>query len=253
MVLSISMEISLLHVTSSLLLFSSNSLKLHFRSDVLLNYFKYPTVTTITHRSITARQTDEDFGRNHIPPDTTICNINPFRSNYKTIMETEGIPTFSEFSERIEEFMSTYGYQQMKNKLHTVNGYFQFIGLENAVKLSHLPDQFIVDCNILGFGRLGFDTIPCNRSEQIRRFVTPEHFSCYTIGFNSDISHNLINNHGFYIIGVEVILYVDNFMEETDMYFMDRNAAAGVVVGKYLDNFSHSLSEILCITTTSNC
>ena len=141
----------------------------------------------------------------------------------------------------------------MKNKLHTVNGYFQFIGLENAVKLSHLPDQFIVDCNILGFGRLGFDTIPCNRSEQIRRFVTPEHFSCYTIGFNSDISHNRINNHGFYIIGIEVILYVDNFMEETDMYFMDRNAAAGVVVGKYLDNFSHSLSEILCITTTSNC
>ena len=34
---------------------------------------------------------------------------------------------------------------------------------------------------------------------------------------------------------------------------MDRNAAAGVVVGKYLDNFNHSLSEILYITTTSNC
>ena len=213
----------------------------------------YPTVTTITHGTITSRQTDEDFGRGHIPPDTTICNINPFRSNYKTIMETEGIPKFHDFSERIEDFMSTYGYEQMKNKLHTLSGYFQFIGLENAVKISHLAEELIVDCNILGFGRLGFETIPCNRSEQIRRYVTPEHFSCYTIGFNSDISDSLINDHGFFIIGIEVILYIDNFMEETDMYFMDSNAAEGVVVGKYLDSFNHSLSKMLCIIITNNC
>ena len=149
-------------------------------------------------------------------------------------METAGIPTFSEFSQRIEDFVSTYGYQQLKSKLQTPSGYFQFIGPENAVKISHSADQLIVDCNILGFSILGFDTIPCNISEQIRRFVTPEYFSCYTIGFNFVISQHLAIDRGFSIIGVEVILYVDNFMEETDMHFMDRNAAAGVVVGKDL-------------------
>ena len=63
--------------------------------------------------------------------------------------------------------------------------------------------------------------------------MTAEYYSCYTINFNSDMIANL-RQQGWFIMGIEVILYVDNFMEETGLFFVQKNSANGVAVGKNL-------------------
>ena len=193
------------------------------------SYFTFPSVTTITDSLVTM---ETEFLRDHIPPDTTICNLNPFRSDYRGIMEKEHLPTLKDYLARVESFKeySQYFYN-VQDKLHSLMGYYQFIGLENAAKLSHLADDFIIDCNMVGFGILGFQMLPCNRTTQIKQYMTPGYYSCYTITFDPKTIEKA-NSLGFFILGIEVILHVDNTITGSDEYFLQKNSAAGVAVGK---------------------
>ena len=167
-----------------------------------------------------------------MPPDTTFCNLNPFRSDYETITKNEQIPTISEYLKLLNQFNQSHQpiYERFTNKLNSPLGYFQYIGPENAVKLSHSAEHFIVDCQVLVGGPFGFQTSPCPRDNQIKRYLTAEYFSCYTVAFSPDIM-NLFSEQGLFVLGVEVILYLDNIPSAPDPFFMQRNSATGFVTG----------------------
>ena len=98
------------------------------------------------------------------------------------------------------------------------------------MKLSHSAEQFIVDCQILAGGPFGFQTIPCDRDKQIKRYLTAEYFSCYTV-VSSPEAMDLVSEQGLFVLGVEVILYLDNIPSAPDSFFMQRNSATGFVTG----------------------
>ena len=174
----------------------------------------------------------EGFFGHHVPPDTTFCNLNPFRSGYETIVKNENIPRIHEYLNLLYQFNQSHQhiYESFAKKLNSPLGYFQYIGPENAAKLSHSAEDFIVDCQILAGGPFGFQTIPCNRDKQIKRYLTAEYFSCYTVGFSSEMIH-LFLEQGLSVIGVEVILFLDNIPSAPDAFFMQRNSAAGIATG----------------------
>ena len=122
-------------------------------------------------------------------------------------------------------------YQHFSNKLHinSLFGYYQYIGPDNAAKLSHSGDEFIVDCQILVLTLYGYQTISCDRDAQIKRYMTAEYFSCYTIGFSPELVDR-ISSRGFFISGIEATIYLDNIPTVPDTFVMDRNSA-GVAVG----------------------
>ena len=153
-------------------------------------------------------------------------------------MEREQIPTADDYLKRVEGFEGSYKdiFAPLSQKFYSLVGYYQFIGPENATKLSHSAKDFVVDCNIIGFGPYAFDSTPCDRATQIERYMTAEYYSCYTIHFNTDMITNL-RQQGWFIMGIEVTLYVDNFMEETGLFFAQKNSANGVAMGKNLLKF----------------
>ena len=148
----------------------------------------------------------EGFFGHHVPPDTTFCNLNPFRSGYETIVKNENIPSIHEYLNLLYQFNQSHQhiYESFAKKFNSPLGYFQYIGPENAAKLSHSAVDFIVDCQILAGGPFGFQTIPCNGDKQIKRYLTAEYFSCYTVG---------------------------NIPSAPDAFFMQRNSATGIATG----------------------
>ena len=188
--------------------------------------------TTIKDEPNTDGMGQEGFFGHHLPHDTTLCNLNPFRSGYETIMKNENIPSIPEYLKLLYQFNQSHQriYERFANKLSSPLGYFQYIGPENAAKLSHSAEDFIVDCQILAAGPFGFQTISCDPDKQIKRYLTAEYFSCYTVSFTSEMMHQF-REQGLLVIGVEVILYLDNIPSAPDAFFMQRNSAAGIVTG----------------------
>ena len=126
-------------------------------------------------------------------------------------MEREQIPTVDDYLKQVEGFEGSYKdlFAPLALKFYSYLSYYQFIGPDNVANLSHSAQDFIVDCNIIGFGPSAFDATPCDRVTQIKRDMTIEYYSCYTISFNSDMITNL-RQKGLFIKRTEVILY-DNF------------------------------------------
>ena len=133
---------------------------------MIINYFTYPITTTITDTLLTDQEITNNFMLNS--PDSTFCNLNPFRSDYETVAQNESIPSISDYLAQVEMFKQTdeMTHDIFANKLNSLMGYYQYIGFEKAAKLSHSADDSLVDCKIVVHSTLGFDTIPCNREKQ---------------------------------------------------------------------------------------
>ncbi len=231
-----------------------------FRCGVLSHYFQFPATTSVTDFLITSQESLE-FHQYHIPQDATFCNVNPFNSEYRSILQEKNIPSLEDYMERVESLKKSNSsgsiFQSYQSQINSLMGYYHFIGPQNAMSLSHTADDFIVDCNIIGFGDTGFGLIPCDRKRQIRRYMTPEQFSCYTVGFN-DIG----KNSSFVMMGVEVILYTENDLTP-DSYYWPTNSASGARVGKFLGGCFLSIEGIFpdertdgarrCDNRTCNC
>ena len=154
-------------------------------------YLAYHTTTSITDTQITDEIFEPNILKDHAPPDVTLCNLNPFRSNYQITMQNENIPSIAEYLEVLENFKQSqaliYYYFSNKLDINSLLGYYHYIGPDNAAKLSHAGEEFIVDCQILVLTLYGYQTVPCDRDAQIKRQMTAEYFSCYTIRFSSEI------------------------------------------------------------------
>ena len=115
-------------------------------------YLAYPTTTSITDTQITDEIFQPNMLKDHLPPDVTLCNLSPFRSNYQITMQNEKIPATLEYLEVLENFKQSqeliYYYFSNKLDIKSLVGYYHYIGPENAAKLSHSGEEFIVDCQI---------------------------------------------------------------------------------------------------------
>ena len=89
--------------------------------------------------------------------------------------------------------------------------YFQYIGMDHAVLLGHLKDDFIVSCTYnIRYGSL-HTTVPCD-NDTIKLQVSSRHLNCYSVSLDGNILPKLNYTNAIpSITGVSFILYLDNF------------------------------------------
>ena len=63
--------------------------------------------------------------------------------------------------------------------------------------------------------------------------MTSEYYSCYTIGFSPDLVQDLLSRD-FLLLGIETILYLDNFATTEDVSYLEKNSGAGLTFGNVL-------------------
>ena len=85
--------------------------------------------------------------KDHIPPDVTLCNLNPFRSNYQITIQKGNVPSFAEYLEVLENFKQSQEivYEHFSNKLDM--SYFAYAcKTEGKNGISRLISALCVNC-----------------------------------------------------------------------------------------------------------
>ena len=138
----------------------------------------------------------EKHVRRHFPA-VTVCNANPLSSRAFNQTQFLSYTEYLRLVHNVTELLnSTHTHRkvyvkelidaQIVESLESLYGYFSNIGLENATKLGHRFEEFVISCELLV--RRYFVSVPCQGFVYTTRIESPNFFNCYLIGFKSTSS-----------------------------------------------------------------
>ncbi len=202
-------------------------------------FYDYPYTTHIS--DLQAPTMDIDDVQAYLSPDLTVCNVDPFK------LQPGDNTVFSEFKERIASYKAAghipLGFLEY---LESPHGLLQYIGPDRAKEISHRKDMLVQHCNILFLGPTGIQTSPCYLDKNIKLTFLPSFFSCYTISYDAERFMSL-TLEGKMVLGVDLILYLDNDLELIDLPFHKedfRGLAGGAMIGKKVVQSQNGFSQI---------
>ncbi len=173
--------------------------------------------------------------KDYLPPDVTLCNSNPLKYKYKdTLNYTRGVSK-KQFDQFYQKHLSNGNLtDQMKSLYTTFHGYFQYIGVDNAVHISHERDTFLVECSIMYKESGSIQMANCDRDRHIKHTVMPDYYSCYTVTIGRD-TYDTYTAANKLIIGVDLILFLNTGLEDLKIPFQKnkfRGSASGARLSK---------------------
>ena len=142
--------------------------------NLTIEYSQYATGTKITEKKIDMEDTGSDI---------LICNINPYstellettlrkRAEYQKI-----ISDWTSGSEE-DEFMNSVKEELLTGQL----GFYQYIGPEEASKLSHTWRNFVISCKIHFLDGVLEKSVLCSRTKmKVHKHKDKDYFNCYKI------------------------------------------------------------------------
>ena len=148
-------------------------------------------------------QIDKD--QNSIPA-VTVCNVHPLSkrksddvisfSQYVSYIERtiDDVPNITESSKSILD--------RHKSEIISPIGYYQFLGTENASKIGHSFNEFVVVCEVMMVQATKTYFRPCAGLVNITLDRDPNFFNCYTIQPADQTALDLV-------MGYSLVLYVD--------------------------------------------
>ncbi len=184
--------------------------------QVMIAFVQYPVVTNIKKGYI--------FGLNHQDfYDVTVCNLDPISSLAN--VTGKNIPSVKAFRHHVMNITACHGCPEVERKqmldvrslLLTRQGYYQYIGYDNAVRLGHRKEAFIIDCTLQELQGMAWVNIPCEGNTVITPVITAAYFTCYTIH-----SKVFVNNQT--ILGYNLVLYLDNVYGKSTFEFSTMRA-----------------------------
>ena len=143
-------------------------------------YLMYDTDTKITENKIDIVQDKAS--------DILLCNINPFSTD--SLNRT--LELWISYKKRISEWTST-NVEDSRDKVMSANsvrqelltghsGFYQYIGSEEASKLSHTWRSFVISCNVHFLDGVMERSIPCAQGNiRVERSMHKDYFNCYRI------------------------------------------------------------------------
>ena len=101
--------------------------------------------------------------------------------------------------------------------MRTPFGYYQNMNPADRIKVGHTEEEFIAECSVTAYD--GYSTLQksCKEYANITQLSVPSYFNCYTISADIFQDSKLKSNKDF-LIGYSLVLYLDNFGEEDNMY-----------------------------------
>ena len=171
---------------------------------ILVEYFKYPSVTSIQESVLKL------YGNDSVrTPDIFICNLQPFSSNTSG---NQDIPTPDEFLQRLDELETCTGCSDEQRNLtrelafavRNRRGYIQYIGYENAVRLAHDVQDMILDCNIELYTGTSTYVKPCGDEIEFVPMPHQDFVQCFEVKVPPHTESQII-------IRVSIELYLDTF------------------------------------------
>ena len=117
--------------------------------------------------------------------------------------------------------------ETLRQSLLTLEGYYRYIGHENASRLGHIIDDMILSCHIYVADGVNKRKVPCGNDVLFSYFQTSLYFNC----INLLIGPSLTNTG---MVGLSLVLFLDNLQEDTGEEYNPRaevGLSAGVVLG----------------------
>ncbi len=196
-------------------------------------FLDFPYATHMKDHVLTSL--DKTHYKNYLPPDVTVCNSNPLKYKYKEKLSYTGNVSKKQFDQFYEKHLSTGNLTgEMKSLYRTYHGYFQYIGIENAVHISHEKDTLVVECSIIFSESGSLQMASCDRDRHIKHAVLPDYYSCYTVTIDRDTYDTYLAANKL-ILGVDVILFLNNGLEDLNIPFQKnkfRGSASGARISK---------------------
>ena len=182
---------------------------------LVTQYFHRPTLTNIKEEYISMSDVEQTL----LPPQVTVCNLNPFSSFARPI---QGVVPFDRYKQlaclysQCTKYLlfspdgSVIGFNLTASLVDrnmpttpSITSYFQFIGKDAAGSIGHAKETFIVECRILILYGLRFVKEECGSSVDIQTLLTVEYLNCFELRISS-------HYQGKAIRGIELILFLDN-------------------------------------------
>ena len=184
-------------------------------------YFEYPVTTSIK---------EETTKQIQLPPDITVCNVNPFSGrkqafdgvvkpqDYRKLLENNVMimkdkrdkpPPQEDPGDKNSQPQSppqqNFKLESLESELATVRGYYQYIGDNDAMKVGHKKHDLILQCELLsGNTAMNLD-LPCENYTQTRLIQHPDYFNCYTIMTMDNVTE--VTNETVY--GASFLVHLD--------------------------------------------
>ncbi len=87
---------------------------------------------------------------NYYPPDVTFCNSNPMKYKYRESADDIRGRSRMEFDYLFGRHSRVGNLtEEMQSLFRTFLGYFQYLGIDNAIHISHERDIMLVECSIM--------------------------------------------------------------------------------------------------------
>ena len=177
---------------------------------LLLSYIKYPSVVYMDEDVIKIRP---DPDQNSVPA-ITVCNTQPLS---KRRNQHQDIVTFLEFVDSVEAAFQKFNnsnvsfpvrWEESKNEILSLIGYYQYLGAENATKVGHSFEDFVVVCDVMVIEATQTYLKPCTGLANISLDSNSNYFNCYTINPADQTNIPIV-------IGYSLVLYVGADMSWT--------------------------------------
>ena len=147
--------------------------------------------------------------------------------------------------------------EPLHDVLLTTEGYYQFLGEENATLAGHQWENMVMKCSVEVFDGFSSSWKRCEGLINVTQITNPRMFNCYTLSIPQ-------KKEGFFISGYSLVLHLDNYESADDFISeYEYSEALGIVViphmpgtkawierealqvngwGPYLYNFFHGVS-----------
>ena len=148
-----------------------------------------------------------------LPPQVTVCNLNPFTGTAQEDALRQGIPIISDFIDYLNKLRicpSCSAFEQSARDASSVylqytGGYYQFIGKDASIKLSHKKEIFIVECRTLALFGFRLQDDDCAKVVTVSLISTADDFNCFQFHINTTA------NPDRFFLGLSLTFYLDNF------------------------------------------
>ena len=110
--------------------------------------------------------------------------------------------------------------EQVRAELLSPLGYSVYIGQRRARDIGHSSDALITDCKLIIMKGRSLKKVPCFPETGIRYRFDANFYNCYILRLPKPRAPD------FYVIGISLVLHLDNFFKDHVMYFDKTNTLA---------------------------
>ena len=149
-----------------------------------MEFRQYKTYTSTGEVFINVFDPDEAM---FYSPDITLCNANPFTSNRNLSKDSTTLAEYFRLVERATACDETctkddgVALNHIREEILSTDGYFHYIGHQNAKHLGHSRESFFAYCVLDMEGVMNGYRIPCFPTANVIEIQHPMFFNCYKI------------------------------------------------------------------------